>query len=438
MIRLINRLLSAKGLKRLTRFWAYPLLKKHIDRDLSFIGNSAPANHIEGNEIIYIRSDFWLRGTSPNGAVAHTEGVTNALFAEGFQLDVFSTYPIPFVKNYRSFSCIIPDGLFTGISEIEEMEYNTQLYKALSGYRGTPKFIYQRYSRNNYAGLMFAKSRGIPFVLEYNGSEIWMSKNWGKPLKYEKISAKIEEVVLRNADIIVGNAEAFRKELIDKGVNPERIAIIPNGVDPNRFSPEINGDGIREFLDVEKKDILATFIGSYGPWHGTEVFASSIQYVIRQNRNVKFLFIGEGKGLVKVKEIVRNDNVEEFVLFAGMVERDRVPQYLAASDILVSPQVPNPDGSPFFGSPTKLFEYMAMGKAIVASDLDQIGAILSSGVDAVLFKPGDFRELADKILMLVGNPSLRQQLGINARNKVVKSYTWERHVQLILDKVDSI
>lgn len=438
MIRLINRLFSSKGIRRITRLWAFPLLKKRINRDLSFIEGSASPNPIDGNEIVYIRSDFWLKGGSPNGAVAHTEGVTNAFYRKGFQVDVFSTYPFPFIKNYRSFSCFVPNGFFTGISEIEEMEYNAQLYKALSGYRRTPKFIYQRYSRNNYAGLMFAKSRGIPFVLEYNGSEIWMSKNWGKPLKYEKISARIEDAVLRNADIIVGNAEAFREELIGRGVNPEHIAIIPNGVDPDRFSPEINGEGIRDSLGIENKDVLVTFIGSFGPWHGTDVLANSIQYVIRQNRNVKFLFIGEGKGLAKVKEIVRNNTVEEFVLFAGMVGRDKVPQHLAASDILVSPQVPNPDGSPFFGSPTKLFEYMAMGKAIVASDLDQIGEILSSGEDAILFKPGDCKDLADKILILINDPSLRQQLGDNARNKVVQKFTWNQHVQLILDRVDSI
>jgi glycosyltransferase involved in cell wall biosynthesis len=114
-----------------------------------------------------------------------------------------------------------------------------------------------------------------------------------------------------------------------------------------------------------------------------------------------------------------------------------VSEYLGASDILVSPQVPNPDGTPFFGSPTKLFEYMAMGKAIIASDLEQIGKILSSGEDAFLFRAGDFRELSDMVLILASNPLLRSKLGASARKKVVDRYTWDRHVQLILDKLDS-
>lgn len=438
MSRLINRIITAKGIKRITRLWAVPRLEKQIEGDLSDIGSYPPAARGSGNDVVYIRSDFWLKGSVPNGAVAHTEGVMNALANKGYQVDVFSTYPLSFVHSYRSFTSCVPNGLFTGISELEEMEYNTQMYNALLEIKSTPKFVYQRYSRNNYAGLLFARKRGVPFVLEYNGSEIWMSRHWGNPLKYEKISARIENTVLKNADIVVGNAVAFREELISKGVDSKRIAIIPNGVDSHVFSPEVSGEGMRASLGVKETDVLVTFIGSYGPWHGTEVLANSIQSVVQQNRNVKFLFIGDGKGLVRVKDIVRNDNVEEFVFFTGMVDRSEVPQYLAASDILVSPQVPNPDGSPFFGSPTKMFEYMAMGRAIVASDLDQIGEILSSGDTAFLFTPGDYIDLAQKILMLANDSALRMKLGKSARKRVVERYTWDRHVQLILDQVDSI
>lgn len=437
-MRLLNKLLTARGIRKITRFWAIRILDGRIECDLSFIKNSTSKAYSKGNDIYYLRSDFWLKGGGPNGAVAHTEGVVNAFFNKGYQIDVFSTYSIPSIKKYRSCSCSVPKGLFTGISEIEEMEYNSQMYKALLTLRGSPKFIYQRYSRNNYAGLLFAKKQSIPFILEYNGSELWMSKHWGKPLRYERIASQIENTVLRNADLIVGNAEAFRGELINKGVDPNRIAIIPNGVDPFKFSPEIRGDSIRRSLGLERSDVLVSFIGSYGPWHGTEVLANCIQYVVQHNNNVKFLFIGEGQRLSNVKEIVRNTNVERFVLFSGMIDRDAVPEFLAASDIFVSPQVPNPDGSPFFGSPTKLFEYMAMGKAIVASDLDQIGAILSSGKNALLFTPGDSKDLADKLLALANDSTLRLQLGMNARAHVIEKYTWDRHVQMILDKVDSL
>ena len=112
-----------------------------------------------------------------------------------------------------------------------------------------------------------------------------------------------------------------------------------------------------------------------------------------------------------------------------------MPEYLAASDILVSPQVPNPDGTPFFGSPTKLFEYMSMGKAIVASDLDQIGKLLTHEEDAILVPPGDAKKLAEAILSLAEDSDLRKRLGNQARTVAMNKYSWDSHVRSILDYV---
>jgi glycosyltransferase involved in cell wall biosynthesis len=102
--------------------------------------------------------------------------------------------------------------------------------------------------------------------------------------------------------------------------------------------------------------------------------------------------------------------------------------------VLVSPHVPNADGSPFFGSPTKLFEYMAAGKAIVASDLDQIGDVLRDGL-AVLVRPGDVDDLVRGIGEAVDDPALRAQLGERARQRVLERYTWEHHVDAMLERL---
>ena len=99
---------------------------------------------------------------------------------------------------------------------------------------------------------------------------------------------------------------------------------------------------------------------------------------------------------------------------------------------LVSPHVPNPDGTPFFGSPTKLFEYMAMGKGIVASNLAQIGEVLEHKKTAWLVKPGDVKDLADGILRLAQDKKLREELGKNARQKAIKNYTWEENVKRLI------
>jgi glycosyltransferase involved in cell wall biosynthesis len=106
--------------------------------------------------------------------------------------------------------------------------------------------------------------------------------------------------------------------------------------------------------------------------------------------------------------------------------------------VLASPHVANPDGTPFFGSPTKLFEYMAMGKGIVASNLDQIGEVLQHGRTAWLVAPGDEGGLADGLKRLIDDPSLRETLGAEARREVVARYTWREHTQRTINRLREI
>src|SRR5439155_12156466 len=111
-------------------------------------------------------------------------------------------------------------------------------------------------------------------------------------------------------------------------------------------------------------------------------------------------------------------------VFTGLVPQEEGPRHLAAMDILVAPHVPNADGSRFFGSPTKLFEYMAMGRPIVASRLEQIGEVLEDGRTALLVPPGDEEALARALLRLVDEAGLRASLGAAARSRVVERHTW--------------
>jgi glycosyltransferase involved in cell wall biosynthesis len=120
------------------------------------------------------------------------------------------------------------------------------------------------------------------------------------------------------------------------------------------------------------------------------------------------------------------------VIFTGPLLRHQVAEYLDACDVLVSPHVPMPDGSRFFGSPTKLFEYMAMGKGIVASRLEQLAEVLEHDRTALLVTPGDVDELAEAILDLAVNPEKRGALGAAARRAAVERHSWSRNVSSAL------
>jgi glycosyltransferase involved in cell wall biosynthesis len=118
---------------------------------------------------------------------------------------------------------------------------------------------------------------------------------------------------------------------------------------------------------------------------------------------------------------------------SGLVPHGRALELLSACDVCVSPHVPNSDGSRFFGSPTKLFEYMGLGKAIVASDLEQIGTVIESERSGLLHPPGDIDMAAAAIERLLGEAALRERLGAAALARARERYSWTAHVRRILD-----
>jgi glycosyltransferase involved in cell wall biosynthesis len=150
------------------------------------------------------------------------------------------------------------------------------------------------------------------------------------------------------------------------------------------------------------------------------------------------LLVGSGQLFNQIRLRIANHGIQGLCTLAGRVEQEKAPTYLAACDVLVSPTLPNKDGSPFFGSPTKLFEYMAMGKGIIASDLDQLGQVLRHGVTARLTVPGDAGDLKDALATMIANPAYRERLGRAAREHAVAQYTWREHVRKIIVKLKTI
>jgi glycosyltransferase involved in cell wall biosynthesis len=136
-----------------------------------------------------------------------------------------------------------------------------------------------------------------------------------------------------------------------------------------------------------------------------------------------------------VRQILSEGGAIDATVFTGLVPQEDGAAYLAACDVLVSPHVPNPDGTPFFGSPTKLFEYMAMGRGIVASNLDQIGEVLEHGKTALLTAPGDVDELAAALMCLAVDRELRDRLGAEARRTAVSRHTWRGHTARTIDRL---
>jgi glycosyltransferase involved in cell wall biosynthesis len=391
------------------------------------------------HKVAYLRTQHWF-GLFVGGSVSHIYGVAKGFINSGKKLFFVSTDKIVLIDKLKCPLYVVnPFTKIRNLREMPEMAYNEELFDEACRIfdREKPNLIYQRYSRNNYAGVTLSLRYKIPLIIEYNGSEIWMARNWGRKLIFKRITEKIEILNLKAADLIVVVSEVMREELLNRGIDEEKILVNPNGFDPEMYNPEIDGRAIRGEYEFDNR-VVVGFIGTFGPWHGAEVLAETIKPVVLKNSSIRFLFVGDGMKMPVVNEIIKRDNVEGFVTLTGLVPQDKAPEYLAACDILVSPHVPNPDGSRFFGSPTKLFEYMGMGKGIVASDLEQIGEVLEHKKTGWLVKPGDVRELVEGILKLAGEENLRNELGRNAREEALKKYTWDKHVERTLNKLEEI
>lgn len=415
---------------------------------------------MENGRVFYLNANLWF-GVKAGGSVGHISGVVNGFFRKGYDVDFASVGGRLMIEPSINFFAIEPPKTFGLPYEVNYYRFNPDIIRQVKGLGLKDKysFIYQRMSIANYSGVVLSKELGIPLVLEYNGSEAWIAKNWGNPLRYHGLAVLTEEVCLKHAHLVVTISNVLRDQLLEMGVEPGRIVTYPNCIDPNIFDPSRFPEGGRNALraryGIGSDEVLATFIGTFGQWHGVDMLAETIRTMIDEDpawlssRKVRFLLVGDGLNMPKVRKILDGEKYGRFVTLTGLVPQNEAPAYLAASDILLSPHVANADGSRFFGSPTKLFEYMAMGKGIIASDLDQIGEILGMSIKdgnlpegdpsekekelAVLFRPGDVGGLARSIRFLVEFPQWRALLGRNAREEALSKYTWVDHVKAILD-----
>jgi len=385
----------------------------------------------------YLRANLW-QDSRAGGSVAHTAGFLAGLAAAGIEVTYVGTTEFAPARRLNMQVYLVPPRLrwLRNLPDLPFLVYSETFARQCHSLLAPdpPDFLYQRYSVLNASGAQVAGRLRCPLILEYNGSEVWVARNWSTPLTFERLADRIERANLQSADLVVVVSRALRNEVVARGVPPERVLVNPNAVDPERYHPGINGGPTRRRLGLEAKLVIG-FIGTFGPWHGAEVLARAVRPVTARLPQAHFLFIGDGSTMPKVQAIVAAEGVGARVTFTGLVPQEEAPAYLAACDILVSPHVRNPDGSPFFGSPTKLFEYMAMGRGIVASDLDQIGEVLSHGKTAWLVPPGDASALAQGIATLAEDPGLRRALGEAARAEVVSHHTWRAHVERLLAKM---
>lgn len=392
-------------------------------------------------KLLFLRTDF-TGAQRVGGSFSHVRGFLGGLRELG--VDVITAAASLIDERYK-FYPIEYNPFYSNLPEIASIAHNQTLKRELPKIleREKPDVIYQRHSEFVYVTSQIAEAYQIPLLLEVNGSETWVKKNWGR-LTFESLSLSSEVAQFQAAKALFVVSEVLKQDLIKQFHLPtEKVYVNPNGVDVREFSDEIDACAFFETLpqDLQARwrgKFLCGFVGTFGQWHGVEVLAKAVKPTVEKNPNVHFILIGDGTLRKTVEEILDSDRVRDYVTMLGLVPHHLVPKYLSLCDVLLSPHVQNVDGTVFFGSPTKLFEYMGMGKAIIAAGVGQIADVIHHEKNGLIMKHRDHEDLAEKILYLAQRPDLRKQLGKAARKDAVEKFSWKENARRVLNVFERI
>lgn len=433
------------------RAFLRPLLEAPQPIPISLATLPQPEQPLPGTGV-YLRLDFWAP-LSSGGSYGHTCYQAQALArtCRDFVCITANRFELLDKLGIRQVTVAGRDNTQTEVNLLGmNAHYAERLGPLFDALR--PAFIFERVVLGSVVGAWASRQFGIPYIAEYNGSEISIKRSFeGKGYLHEDLLLAAEEAAFRQAALISVVSDHVAEDVARRGIPRERILVNPNAVDLDAYAPAPAEEArrLRASLGFEPHHRVVGFIGTFGGWHGIDVLAEALPAIVSGHECIRVLLIGDGHLKPLVRDAVASAGIEDRVVDVGRVPQEKGAELLKACDILVSPHSRHMIDSPFFGSPTKLFEYMAMGAGIVASDLEQIGHVLSPALRtaeiaaaraagrpvevgerrAMLCKPGDVAEFTEAVLELARDPALCAALGRNARAAAARYYTWDQHVR---------
>ena len=272
--------------------------------------------------------------------------------------------------------------------------------------------------------LRAARRAGIPFVYEIR--DLWenASVDRGKfstssPLYLAARGA--EGILLRNANAVVTICESLRAELAPRVAQSAALSVVPNGVDTDRFSPRPKNVELARKWNLEGKTVVG-YVGTFQPYEGLEVLIRSMRTILRSRPNACLVITGAGGEEARLKQVAADEKLGEHVLFTGRLPHDQVFDVYALADVLVYPRVLTRTTA--LTTPLKPLEAMAMGRAVMVSDVPAMRELVRDGETGLVFRAGDEQDLADKCVALLGDEGRRRALGSAAREYVVARRRW--------------
>jgi glycosyltransferase involved in cell wall biosynthesis len=380
---------------------------------------------------LFWRSDFYGAYTDGGMSSMHN-GILNGLLQLGHKAVFASSGRMKLPQDIPVY--FIPHSKFLwNLPEVLNLPYNRKVTNELTKIieREKPDFLYQHHADFNYSGTILKKKLGLPFFLQCESVQFWIKEKWGK-IYLKKLLRDIEEIQWDQSDAIFVISEEVKRHIVSFGVDENKIYVNSSSVNPDVFHPDIDGSVIRKKYNLCDKFVIG-FTGTFAPWHGVEILAESVKIITNSIKNAIVFFVGDGMLRPKIEEILKRDNVENKAIITGMQPFELMPEFIAACDVVVSPCVQTDESTEFFNSPIKLFEYLGMGKPIVASNVGQQSYVIQNEVNGIHCNQKSPEDLAEGIIKLYKNPDLSNKISIQARKDAVEKYNWINNSKRIID-----
>ncbi|RMF57194.1 MAG: glycosyltransferase family 1 protein [Calditrichaeota bacterium] len=342
-----------------------------------------------------------------------------SLVGEPTQTETRKTRKWEIVKQF------IPEAAY----ELAELGYNIvgtrMLIKAIEEFQ--PDFLYERYNSYNKGGLKATRRKKIPFILEVNAPVAFERTHYSYlQMKFPALARYYEKIICQGADHIFTVSTALKEFLIkERGVQEDRISVTPNGIDPERFQKIPLPQLVRDKYNLNQQPVIG-FIGSLREWHGVDILMRIIPKVLNQYPHCHFLIVGRGELEETFRQFIVENELQQKVTLTGWVPHEEITQYISAMDITLMPN------SNFYGSPMKVFEYMAVGKPTIAPRLGPLEEVIEDGINGILVESGNETELTQAIVYLLNNPEKRKEMGEKARKHILSNFCWVNNAEKVL------
>jgi glycosyltransferase involved in cell wall biosynthesis len=385
--------------------------------------------------VLYLSGDRGLDLTKTEGYTVHVSHVLAGLRSKGhavFLLTVNDSRRLPGFEEYlcvpHSYARAIHHAFpYTGTLD------SLNIARTVVRLHRSRRFdvIHERFGLYSYGAILASRRLGLPLVLEVNGPNIEEKALFTHPLAGAQrvVAAALRRLCCRKADRIIAVSRLLKEIIVrDWAVPPGKVVVMPNAADVKALRWKTPPQQAKSRLGLGDAFVVG-YLGSLHVWYSIDTLLEAFPTVLARMPAARLLIVGDGQARGALEARVNELGIQQSVMFTGAVPHASVPAYLAALDVAIAPYRDLPTG--FFGSPIKLFEYMAAGRAIVASSVGQIPEVVRHEHSALLVAPEDPAQMSEAIIRLATDERLRGRLGEAAKDESSK-YSWDQYADRLV------